>query len=298
VVQGASNITKPHTVEKRDSSGTYFVEYDEKELEIFKISKYTRKQLLPSYLKIMEKFIPSNLILHYLDMIDTLIDWLQSVVPNKILKSLDSIMASDIYGIKYFSTKFVNRLKNYTTTTALLRILLPYTNWYDHSIIRELVEACDCPEGIKLLDEFDSRIDDTLPIKAFPIPKPLKHLLKFEVTSTHTVMTVKCKQQLSSLSLKDIGVLKSLMRSKFGITKHACVLLAVDNDDSAKFYWLIPRSIEPLISNAVEKLSSYLYDNELLEVKIDPNFSVSIGKADKSSELSTAFLKEVHNCTV
>ncbi|XP_065903549.1 uncharacterized protein [Dysidea avara] len=269
VVQKVSKFVKPQL---QDSSGTCLVEYDEKELEIFKISKNTRKQLLPSRCTIVEKFSPSNLILHYFDMIDTLTDCLQSVNHKKILKTLNSIMCSAIYGIKYFSADVIKRLQEYSNTTSLLRVLFTYTNWYDHSIIRELVKACDCPEGVKLLNEFDSRIDDTQPITAYPIPGP-SDLMVPDVSSTHTVMGVWCEQLLSSLTLKHVGVVKSLMMNKISITKHACILLAVDDDKFAIFYWLIPRSIESLIRNAVEGLSSYLYENGLLEVVIYPNFS-------------------------
>ncbi|XP_065903573.1 uncharacterized protein [Dysidea avara] len=281
VVQKVSKFVKP---QPQDYSGTCLVEYDEKELEIFKISKNTRKQLLPSRCTIVEKFSPSNLILHYLDMIDTLSDCLQSVNHKKILKTFASIMCSDIYGIKYFSADVIKRLQECSNTTSLLRVLFTYTNWYDHSIIRELVEACDCPEGVKLLDEFDSRIDDTQPITAYPIPAP-SDIMVPDVSSTHTVMGVWCEQPLSSLTLKHIGVVKSLMMNKISITKHACILLAVDDDKFAIFYWLIPRNIESLIRNAVG-LSSYLYENGLLEVVIYPTFSSSsTSKEVKSFQL-------------
>ena len=294
-MQKVSKFVKPQL---QDSSGTCLVEYDEKELEIFKISKNTRKQLLPSRCTIVEKFSPSNLILHYFDMIDTLTDCLQSVNHKKILKTLNSIMCSAIYGIKYFSADVIKRLQEYSNTTSLLRVLFTYTNWYDHSIIRELVKACDCPEGVKLLNEFDSRIDDTQPITAYPIPGP-SDLMVPDVSSTHTVMGVWCEQLLSSLTLKHVGVVKSLMMNKISITKHACILLAVDDDKFAIFYWLIPRSIESLIRNAVEGLSSYLYENGLLEVVIYPNFSSfstskevnSFQLIHRSDEISTKVCK-------
>ena len=294
VMHNASDIVTPRKLETHDPSEVIFLEYDEKELEIFKISKiYRRKQLLPFRFKAVEKFIPSNVILHYLDMIDTLSDWLQPVNPNRILKTLESIVCSAIYGITYFSADFIRRLRE-CTTTSLLRILFSYTNWYDHSIIRELVEACDCPEGIKLLDEFDSRIDVTQPITEYPISKPIKYLLDVKERSSYTVMVVKCEQQLSALPLQYIEEVKSQLRSKFCISKYTCILLAVENDKSATFYWSIPRSIESLIINAVEEFSSYLHDNGLLEIRVCPNFLFTTGKKVEQSHQSKKLSVEVH----
>jgi len=185
--------------------------------------------------------------------------------------------ASNTLHICCFTANFIARLKGITNIASLLKILFPYTNWCDHSIIRELVEACDCPEGVQLLDEFDSRIDVTLPVTAYPIPAPSNLMIPSE-SSTHTVMAVKCQQKLSSLTLSHIGVIKSLINDKFTITKHACLLLAVratDVNHSSAIFWLIPKGVTPLISKAVLEHSGFLLTNGLVEISICPSFSFS-----------------------
>ena len=259
--------------------------YNERLIENCKIYSSRRIPPLLPDLNSAEKYryiVPSNVILKYLDLFNDVVELLQDLNPNKIIDVLSDLAASDTHGINYFTTVFIEKLRECTTTTtSLLRILFPYTNWYDHSIIRELVESCDCPEGVKLLDEFDSRIDVTLPIKAFPIAAPTKNRMTPHESSTHTVMAIRCEQQLSSLSLKHIGMVKSIMINKFNITKHSCVLLAVANHNSAMLFWLIPRSVAPLISNAVQKHSGFLHDNGVQEVAIYPNFSFTTGSTSR-----------------
>ena len=66
---------------------------------------------------------------------------------------LTSLRASDTYNIQLFPTECISGC-----TAVLLGTLIPYSNWCDHSIIIELVGACDCPEAERVLDEFDSTL--------------------------------------------------------------------------------------------------------------------------------------------
>jgi len=285
----SDGIKNPFSDKKSDN----LVDCHESKMEKFKLKR--RWPLSPNF-NIMEK-TPSNVILRYLDLFDRLLELLQSMNPKEIVKSCKSVMASDSLGLSYFSPEFITMLELFTNTTSLIRILFPYTNWYDHSIIRKVVETCDFPEGIKLLDEFDSRIDVTLPIKLYPIPTPSDLTIPDE-SGTHTVMAVKYVQQLSSLSLQHIGVVKSLIIDKFCITKHACVLLAVANHDSAMFFWLIPKNIVSTIAIAVQEHSTSLYDKGLLEIAIYPQFAFSTGNTSRIWTMAyhndtTAMLKHV-----
>ena len=270
--------------DNRSDDPVRLVDHNENEMKNFKLFVTKRQRPLLPDLNAMEwsqYILPSNVGLKYLDLFDSLVELLQIVHPDIIIEALNDVMASDTQRLTFFAPKFQKMLEKFTNATALLRILFPYTNWYDHSIIRELVEACECPEGVKLLDEFDSRIDVTLPITSYPIPAPSDLMIPDE-SSTHTVMAVRCDQQLSSLSLKHIGVVKSLMMNTFSITKHAFVLLAISNNSSAVIFWLIPRSVVPMINNAIQESSTSLYNNGLLEVAIwSPNFSFSTGSTSR-----------------
>ena len=273
------------------------IECDQAEMERFKNFVTTRQRPLLPDVSITEEFQyinPSKVILKYLDLHDSLIQLLQCVPHKEILKVFRSVVASDTYDIKYFSPDFMKTLEN-CSTTSLLRILFPYTNWYDHSIVRELVEACDCPEGVKLLDEFDSRIDVTQPITAYPIPAPSSFMNPSE-SSTHTVMAVSYEKQLSSLSLQHIEEMKLDLMRKFGITEHACVLLAIENYNSATIYWLIPSNIVALINGTTQEQLIFLPKSGLLAVDIYPNFLFSTGGTIRKYHGDTGSdLKHVRN---
>lgn len=271
---------------------------DENKLEHFKMFVTKRRRpLLPNFNT--TKYIPSNAVLRYLDLFDNLLDILQTMHPKEIIDMLKSIMASKVHSISYFSTDFVQMLETVISSTSLLRVLFPYTNWYDHSIIRELAETSNFPESKKLLDEFDCRIDVTLPITSYPIPAPSELMVPDE-SSTHTVMAVKCKQYLPLLSLQDVGFVKSIMIEKFGVTEHAFVLVAVADHSSAMLFWLIPRSIVSLMIKATLEQSTSLYENGLLEIAIYPNFSFSTGNNNRIWTMayyndSAAMLENVSN---
>jgi len=250
-------------------------EYDFTEAEAFKITKGKMQPLLlpECYVSTRFQYIePSNVLPEYLGLFDSLVELLKGLYPHKIIDVLSNVTASDSYGIKYFATDFIDKLREFTTITSLLRVVFPYTNWFDHSIIRELVEACDCPEGVNLLNEFDSRIDVTLPITEYPIPGP-SDLITPNESSSHTVMVIKCAESLASFSLKNIIAIKIKMMDKFNITKHSCNLLAVAGHSLAMLFWLIPKSVASVIINSILKHSSDLLQLGITEVAICPNFS-------------------------
>ena len=269
------------TKELSDSVKIEGSRYDEKQLESYKILLHKRKQpLLPNTdaAEVFIYFLPSDVVLKYLDLFDNVVELLQSLHPHKVTEVLSSIKASDKYN--YFTDDCIERMRKCTSISSIMKVVFPYTNWYDHSILRELVGACHGLEGVKLLDEFDTRIDNTLPITSYPISAP-SNLIVPDKSSSHTVMAVRYNQQLSSLSLQHIGAVKSLMVGMCDVTKHALLLVAVANHSSAMFFWLIPRRIVSIMTRAVIKHSTFVYEAGLLEVAIYPNFSFSFGSTSR-----------------
>lgn len=285
---GFSALKRAENLSDRTNVGD---EYNENQLESYKILHKRKQPLLPDldHAEVSTYFVPSNVMLKYLDLFDSLVELLLSLHPPKLVKMISNIMASDSCSVSYFTHDFVERLKRCTSISSVMKVLFPYTNWYDHSFIRELVDACNCPEGVKLLDQFDSRIDVTLPITSYPVPAPSSIMLPDE-SSTHTVMVVRCEQQLSSMSLQHVKEVKSFLVEKFGVTKHAFVLLAVANRSSAMLFWLIPRKIVSMITISVQEHSATLYERGLLEVAIYPNFSLSTGSISEIWKM--AFFRE------
>ena len=226
-------------------------------------------------------FSSCNIVTKYFELFDNLSELLHLAM-EEVFEAVDNLMASEINHIKLFSTDFIECLKECTNATEALRTLFPYSNWYDHSILRWLLENCKCPEGLKLLNKFDTEIDFTLPIKDYPLPVYQSSYMIPDVSSAHTVLIIRCEQQLSSLSLQHIGVVKSAILQAFDITDHACILLTATNYTS---YWLIPQNIVALICNKVQEHSAYLYDNKILEISVYPDFTFSTDRATEIQSL-------------
>ena len=303
VLSENSSNESSEAVAVAEESATIADEDDVEQIESYKILPHKRKKpLIPdlSTADIFMYYMPSNVVLKYLDLFDSIVELFQSLHPHKVIEVVNDIKASNAYGINYFTDEFIERLRKCTSISSILKILFPYTSWYDHSILRELVGASDCPESIKLLDEFDSRIDVTLPIASYPLSPP-SHLMVPDESSSHTVMAVRCDQQLSSLSLQKIAIVKSLLIDVSGVSKHAFVLLAVANHSSAMFFWLIPRNIASIMTRAVQRNSNFLNKRGLLEVAIYPNFSFSTGSTSRIWRMAyfrdtTAILQHVRKC--
>jgi len=201
----------------------------------------------------------------YCYLFDELVSLLQSCKVETMINILTSLKASDTYNIPLFSTEYITHLNSFTNTAVLLRALFPYTNWCDHSIIRELVRGCPEAEGV--LDEFESHIDPALLITDYPIPVYSSMMIPNKL-GTHTVMAVVYNKELSSLSLQCVDVVKSIIVQKFSITKHGCLLLAVGDCGVAILYWLIPKSVTAVIIEKAREYSDELSTSGILEVAI------------------------------
>ena len=261
----------------------YCLTYSNESDTSFKITEPKRSRLVCERTEECNEFPLSNITLKYFDLFDVITELMQF---EKVIEAVDSLMASELHHIKLFSADFVRHLRECTNTVSLLRALFPYTNWYDHSILRWLLQACNCSEGLRLLDEFFAQINLTLPIKDYPLPIYQSSYMTPDVSSTHTVLAIRCEQQLSSLSLQHIGKIKSTILQAFDITEHACILLTATNCTSAILYWLIPQSIVSVIYSQAQEHSTHLYDNKILEVALYPNFTLSTGNVNEISSLT------------
>ena len=266
-----------------EGASTYSFKYDESD-SFFESNKPERKQAILLDFEGSDIFPSYNIVMKYFDLVDNLSELLQLAMKD-VYEAVDNLMASESHHIKLFSTNFIECLKECVNPTEVLRILFPYSNWYDHSVLRWLLESCNCPKDLKLLNTFDTQIDFTLPIKDYPLPIYHSSYMTPDVSSTHTILTIRYEQQFSSLSLQHVRVLKSAILKAFDITDHACILLTATNYTSAVFYWLIPQNIVELISNKVQQHSAYLYHNKILEISVYPNFTFSTDRATKTHQL-------------
>ena len=249
--------------------------------------KSKRKRLLsPIANNKKDYFAPSIIILKYLDLYDNVVQLLQSVHPRMLIDAVSQFVAIDTYDtcVKQFSAEYMKQLSDCSNSVEVLVKLFPYSNCYDHSIMRELLEECNCSKGVQLLDEFDSRIDLMQPITDFPMFVPSTLMIPSD-TSYYTVMAIKHKQEMSSLKLCHIGEIKSKLVQMCNLTKYSFLFLTVTKSNPAFTYLLIPRNLLSFVSNMVWNFADFLYENGISEVAIYPNFVFSTSNTSKALPL-------------
>ena len=208
--------------------------------------------------------------IHLLGILDNL---LQSVNPSVLVSKCSELFASDIHKIALFSTDELNLFGQYNETSMLIKRLRSHWTWYDHSVLKALLESSHLDGAMKLLDDFESHIDYTLPVTDYPISS-VNHLMIPDRSSKYTLLATKYKGDatIRYLTLQCLTDLKMKMIRSFGITTHSVQLLAV-NHSPIIFYWLIPRAVVPLLSirSSVKKHSEQLKSIGLTEVAVYPN---------------------------
>ena len=146
-------------------------------------------------------------------------------------------------------------------------VCLPYFTWSDHSTLRVLGSASN--DAIKLLDEFDFQLNCTELIASYPIPHLSSDMIPNDPTGTHTVLAIRCDQELYNCTLQYVYDMKSLMVEKCDITLHCLQLLAVRPNPTI-IYWTIPKCVVELVSSKVPVHSDYLYSRGVQEVLVYP----------------------------
>jgi len=231
---------------------------------------------LPGYDEVIKKFDPSNVDIQYLYLMDTLCKLLESHDPRVFIDRCASLMASDTHNITLFSDEFIKKLNECGNTAVMLKSIMCYSTWCDHSVLKKLLqgsESCDFSEGLRLLEQFENQIDFTLPIIHFPISVPSSHMIPSE-SSDCTVMITQCLQEHSLLSLEHIRVVKSLITEITDMNDTCCQFLA-KKDKPFILFWLVPRSVVSFINTKLQDSYDHLYENGITEVAFYPKVTNS-----------------------
>ena len=206
----------------------------------------------------------------YLELSDSFSKLIGSCDPKEFIDRCADLMASDIHGIRLFSDEFLDDLRKCSTTTEIVRSLLVYSSWCDHSLVEELVEIYKCSESYEdkiyeLLGTFMRQIaivKETNKEDSFPFPCDL--MVPCE-SSAYTVMTTRC------VSMLNVNVIKSLVTVQFELTNLSCLLLAKTNNPFI-FFWLIPKTVVSLIFTKVYQISQHLWKGGISELAVYPDF--------------------------
>ena len=212
-------------------------------------------------------FKPSLVNAEFLDMKVQLEQLLQTSSSQMAYEQCKSLMASHEHDISLFSTEYLSTLKECSHISAILQRLSPCFNWSDHSVLHELVKACNNREAAELLQQFESKVDVSLPITEYPVPQPVPSMAPYD-SSRQTILAVKLNTELSNFSLQQVIELRSLIQKNFQLTEH-CLQLMAAKKSSTILYWMMTKCVSHLISSKIMQDSS-LQGSKVQEVCVYP----------------------------
>ena len=230
---------------------------------------------------------------------DFVIQLLASCNVEVLLDICENLLASCKHAINFFSDNQIKMLKNCDSSLLLLQRLSLFFTWSNHSILRVLADHCS--EAVNILDVFDCRVDSFELIASYPIPCFSLSMIPYD-SSSHTIVAIRCDQELYECSLQYVYDMQSVMMEKCDITQHCLQLLAVRSDPTI-LYWTIPKCVVCLINDNVSLNSEYLYSRGILELLVYPDLvftfgdHASIGLLAFSDDLKLIKAK-VHICVV
>ena len=171
--------------------------------------------------------------------------------------------------IPLLPSDFLEKFKSITSEEVLKRSAFLWS-WSNHSILRAFLEACNCQDGLKMLDEFKSQIDTNQPIELFPIPYPSIKMAPSS-SSAYTVLSVRCEyDQNEPPPLQYVANVANIMVEKFDLSQHSLQLLATWANP-LMLYWVIPKCIVPLIGKGVKEYLDFLKAKGFSEIAIYPS---------------------------
>ena len=191
---------------------------------------------------------------------------LQSAGDKEYLHRCESLMASDVHKIGLFSEAQLKELNECHDNSSLLQNLKSLWSWSDHSILEALASSCD--EAAKLITQFDSCLDQSQLISAYPILSG-SHDAAPGDDSPCTVLAITCDQVLYNSPLQFIFEMRELIISKCDITAHCLQLLAVRADPTV-LYWIIPKCVVSLVITKVLEYRKAFHEEMIPEVSIYP----------------------------
>ena len=196
--------------------------------------------------------------IQYFYLIDELCKLMESCDPGVFTDKCASLMASDVHSIPLFSDEVLKDFGEYHNVSIMLRYLMCYFTWCDLSVIKELLETCGYPDGVRLLNKFKHQIDNIKQFTEYPIPS-LHSVIMLSDASPYTVMAIRYKPEQPPLSLRHIEVVKSVITESCEVTPIFCQFLAIKTVDYQIFHWLIPKSVVPLMVRKAQENFSYLH---------------------------------------
>ena len=208
----------------------------------------------------------------FLEVIDKLAAQLHAVDVKFLAYKCHTLMASDVHNIKLFTDNFIKKLSKCSHSGLLKIYLLPFITWLDNTILIKLAtvyEKVSVLDALELFGKFTKIIDDTEPIKSYPIPTFSQLIIPLD-DSEYTIVAVKTFQDCSELILKDIVDVKEFLKSHWELTPHALQLAAIDYHYNY-MYWMIPKQVQYLVENRMNQEQHELWSKGIIQIVLLPS---------------------------
>ena len=239
------------------------------------------------------KFLSAKIVqVRFLSVVFQVKQMLKHCDPKRLLIACGKLNASanHLESIPLFDSSYLEDLAN-ASTAEILSKLSVFWNWNSHCILRSLLEESNCQAALELLDKFDAQIDTNQPMELYPIPSFSMNMIPYS-SSAYAILTIRGEHYQNGLApLQYISDVATVMVEKFEISRHAFQLTAV-HDHPLTLYWMIPKSVLPLISKGVFKHLIFMKENGFLEIKIYPDIVLY---AINSSNHGSSFM--LSNCS-
>ena len=219
-----------------------------------------------------ETFLAAKAVhLNFLELVAKLSQKLRDYNPQNFLAACDKLSENDnhLEAVSFLASSCAKDFGNVGMKEIFRRLSFLWT-WINHSILRAVLEACGWQDCITMLDDFESEIDFNQPIELYPIPPPSIKMAP-SLSSYFTILSIRSEQYHDDLPpLHYVNEVSLIMMEKFGISSHALQLLAAQANP-LMLYWMILKSIVPLINAGVHEHLDFIKQKRLSEIAIYPS---------------------------
>ena len=219
--------------------------------------------LLISPLHHVKHIKPSEVESEFHYMTKHVIELLSYCHPILLIERCKQLMASEIHKIKLFSIPYLNKLKTFKTSSAILKMLSIQWTWSNFYILRYLADFSRL--SVTLLEEFNLRIVLSYPIVCYPFPSLV---VPFD-DNNYTFLTFQCKDNIED-SLHLVNDMQSILTEKCEITQHALQLLGVQSGP-IKLQWMIPLNVVDLINRKINQHLQCFASKGIIAILIYPD---------------------------
>ena len=200
----------------------------------------------------------------------------------KILQTCDDVLFHKAYSELYVYASGSNvellftsdHISKHDTIEEILKKFSFLWSWHNFSVLRTLLKSCNCQDGLTLLDDFESQIDESQPVELFPIPRLSSKMAPLS-SSAYTILSIRSEcYQNHQVPLQYTREVAMTLVDAFDISHYALQLLAVQLAPLV-MYWMIPKSAVSFIDKKMHKHMNVLRNSGFSEIAAYSNISVS-----------------------